>query len=207
MTQCIEALERGAFSDANLAATEAILTAAPACAYVVQRGSEEDDAVKQRRSELRTCVAYELATRVLVRIGLDANGPPMSEADRVPTVRATRARFLADIPLRIAHRAACARAALKCSADAQNWGVAADLIRMLLPLDPPDKAKLQEQLSYCEEKGLTNANFRAYKLMCFKTLQPIDGNPRRCALCQALFAPTTVDHSAKCPLCKEGEVK
>ena len=67
-----------------------------------------------RRGELRLCVAYNLAARVLCALGLDRSTvDELSAADKEPALRATRARFLADVPLKVQHRTACIRAALK----------------------------------------------------------------------------------------------
>jgi hypothetical protein len=202
LNEAIKQLESGSFADAMLSANEAILCAAPACAMAAKGGTADE--LNQRRTELRMCVAYELATRVLCHVGLDRNYP-VSGDDTNETLRATRARFLADIPLRTAHRAACVRAGLKISADSKNWGVAADLIKMLLPLDPPDKERLMEQGRYCQAQGMTNAQFTPYKFMCFKQMRPITDAPMRCNVCNALFASATVRGRSQCPLCKHGE--
>jgi hypothetical protein len=203
LAEAIKQLESGSFADAMLSANEAILCAAPACAMAAQGGS--GDELNQRRVELRLCVAYELAARALCQIGLDPNYP-MSEEDSDTALRATRARFIADIPLRTPHRVACVRAGLKVNAEAKNWGAAADLLKMLLPLDPPDKERLLEQGRFCQAQGLTNANFVAYKFMCFKRLRPITDTPSRCNVCNALFSSATVRGLSSCPLCKHGKV-
>jgi hypothetical protein len=202
LSEAIKQLESGAFADAMLSANESILCAAPACAMAARGGTAEE--LNQRRTELRMCVAYELATRVLCHVGLDRNYP-VSGDDTNETLRATRARFLADIPLRTAHRTACVRAGLKINADAKNWGAAADLIKMLLPLDPPDKERLMEQGRYCQAQGMTNAQFTPYKFMCFKQMRPITDAPMRCNVCNALFASATVRGRSQCPICKHGE--
>jgi hypothetical protein len=202
LSEAIKQLESGSFADAMLSANEAILCAAPACAMAAKGGTADE--LNQRRTELRMCVAYELATRVLCHVGLDRNYP-VSGDDTNETLRATRARFLADIPLRTAHRAACVRAGLKINADAKNWGAAADLIKMLLPLDPPDKERLMEQGRYCQAQGMTNAQFTPYKFMCFKQMRPITDAPMRCNVCNALFASATVRGRSQCPICKHGE--
>jgi hypothetical protein len=202
LNEAIKQLESGSFADAMLSANEAILCAAPACAMAAKGGTADE--LNQRRTELRMCVAYELATRVLCHVGLDRNYP-ISGDDANETLRATRGRFLADIPLRTAHRAACVRAGLKISADAKNWGAAADLIKMLLPLDPPDKERLMEQGRYCQSQGMTNAQFTPYKFMCFKQMRPITDAPMRCNVCNALFASATVRGRSQCPICKHGE--
>lgn len=202
LAEAIKQLESGAFADAMLSANEAILCAAPACAMAAKGGTPDE--LQQRRVELRLCVAYELAARTLCHIGLDRNFPVSAE-DAEPTLRATRARFIADIPLRTAHRTACVRAGLKVNAEAKNWGVAADLIKMLLPLDPPDKDRLLEQGRYCQAQGMTNASITPYKFMCFKQLRPITDTPMRCNICNALFASATVRGRSACPICKHGE--
>ena len=46
-------------------------------------------------------------------------------------------------------------------------------------LNPSDEAKLKEQQAYCEEQ-MQNANHNAigYRLICFKSLRPIQGQPK-----------------------------
>jgi hypothetical protein len=83
------------------------------------------------------------------------------------------------------------------NAEAKNWGAAADLIKMLLPLDPPDKERLMEQGRFCQAQGMTNANFTPYKFMCFKQLRPITDTPMRCNVCNALFA-----RARPCAVCR-----
>ena len=95
---------------------------------------------------------------------------------------------------------------LKVNAESKNWGAAADLLKMLLPLDPPDKERLLEQGRFCQAQGMTNANFVAYKFMCFKQLRPIADTPSRCNVCNALFSSAAVRGLSSCPLCKHGKV-
>eukprot|EP01119_Soliformovum_irregulare_P022277 TRINITY_DN7596_c0_g1_i1.p1 TRINITY_DN7596_c0_g1~~TRINITY_DN7596_c0_g1_i1.p1 ORF type:complete len:1781 (-),score=598.60 TRINITY_DN7596_c0_g1_i1:21-5363(-) len=177
--------------------------------------------IKSHQREMKTAANYKLVLQLLLEI---------KKAERNPTKSALLTRILADVAVQPKHRVVCIRMAINKNMDVRNWGIAARLIKSVLPLNLKDGKLLEEKLKICQENGETNqqqfpsicqccsnsinAGEQTCSLcntpvqFCCKTYQPITSSSfMQCTFCDMAFSAFAVtDVSGKCPHCRYGSL-
>eukprot|EP01101_Sappina_pedata_P001764 TRINITY_DN1184_c0_g1_i1.p1 TRINITY_DN1184_c0_g1~~TRINITY_DN1184_c0_g1_i1.p1 ORF type:complete len:1402 (+),score=347.33 TRINITY_DN1184_c0_g1_i1:26-4231(+) len=130
-TLAIHKLEGGLFPQALNAIEMAVLH------FVSEKNNSKN------RSEIRECVAYKTALRLLVEIKyLEKSG----NKERL----AFLAHLLAETCISPKHRVTCLRYASQRNFDAQNYGLAAKFLKALIVRGLNDKIELQAKLQLCK---------------------------------------------------------
>jgi len=94
-------------------------------------------------------VAYKLAVHLMIHVRLRENASDKARGARL-------LKLLASVPIRPDHRVVFTRIAADRNLDAENFGVADELYKILLTRNEVDTAFLQTRRQECENMKLSN---------------------------------------------------
>lgn len=149
--------------------------------------------------------------RVAIQLLLKAQEVESKQADLLPLLT-----FLAVLPLRPDHRIVNMRRLVHENMKAGNYAIASRFLKLLVPLNLRDAAKLSEKLKECEEKLKKQAadpsateEKSGGKFVRFDhtTLKRITGAAVACSYCGAVFDASSSKAGEKCTFCTQPDAK
>eukprot|EP00026_Physarum_polycephalum_P001946 Phypoly_transcript_01949.p1 GENE.Phypoly_transcript_01949~~Phypoly_transcript_01949.p1 ORF type:complete len:973 (+),score=217.00 Phypoly_transcript_01949:392-2920(+) len=190
MKQALRALEKGFFDES--------LTGVTAAAQLL--ASVDNPALTRR--ELRLCVAYSLALRMLRRLR-------EYEASAEEQDAALLSKLLAGIPIQPKHRVVVMRMAVNKNMAVGNYDSAAKILEMLTSLELPDQALLEQKWMVCYENEFLDSVVLPYddSKLCFLDLRTHSEDSTICSLCYATFSEEAAPSGTQCPFCCCGSLQ
>jgi len=162
-------------------------------------------AAEYKRKEVKICVYYKLALRLLTAIKLLDHSGDIQEV-------AYLSRVLASIPLRPVHRISAMAVAADKNLIAENYGAASKFLLALKNKGLYEGSNIEEVLAQCEEKGFSNAvgYISPQRPMCcystFKEIAP-EADYLFCSFCDAVFRLEVKQPAENCCFCKHGTLQ
>jgi len=166
--------------------------------------------VNTYRPQIKVCAQYKIALHILIQISEIDNASKLGTEGKEALVArqsaAHLARQLAALRLSGKHNVICIRMAITKNIEAENYGIAADLLRFLLTKNPPDSASLNAKLIMCTQNGEQNSPTYVHcAVYCCQQFVPIlDADYLVCNACASSFTESVGKAGAGCWVCKVG---
>jgi WD40 repeat protein len=210
-------LESGQYRDARTRINEAI------------NALVNDNSEVLKKNNLLLCIRYKLLVMMLAHNQrIETSNSPTQVLDL-----ARNSFLLAQIKVTNKHQVICRNMASKRNIQAGNYGLAAKIIQLLLPITPPQhRAEVQQRLDQCaaqnfrnqdkelelaaekaeqelQERGETSMEFLPIKF-CWRTFRLITNDSQyiSCSYCDALYLPVeALELDQKCHYCHYGSLE
>jgi len=156
--------------------------------------------VVSKRKEIKICVSYKIALILL------QESKKQEEKDLNLLV------FLTTLPLKPEHRIINIRRLINLSIKAGNYGIASQLLDIIIPLNLKDKDDLEKKLKECQQAGKKDtptalspkSTDGKIKRFCYKTHKPISGAHLECSFCSSTYSSSSYSSLERCSICTFG---